>query len=84
MCTVEGKRKCVLNPHVAPENLDAWDLWNRSQSCWVVGFSGIERLDLPAVKTVAEAMGVEWTEDLLARIGVLENHTLTTLSEKKK
>jgi hypothetical protein len=84
-CTKEGKICCVLdvnNVTPLPENADAWDVFQACSSSWNTSMAGVVGLDYSAVRAIAEAMNVEWTEDLFRRIKYLESEQLQHLNKK--
>lgn len=68
--------------HPTVDNFDAWELWGAISTCWNTSMAGLIGLDYASVKAVAEAMQIEWTEDLLNRIRLLEAETLQEAYKK--
>jgi hypothetical protein len=71
---------------VLPECWDAVLLFARCATQWrTAGMSGIRTgLDYPAVRLVARAMGVAWSEALLADVQVMEFEALAVWSEESR
>lgn len=65
-----------------PPNVEAWELWENIQLCWETTMSGFLGLRWGDVRVVAEALGIEWTDDLLKRIRILEEHQLQWIAKK--
>lgn len=81
----EGVVCCMMvtrNVVPMPENTDAWDVFLNCSSSWNTSTGGVTGLDYSAVRSIAEAMGVEWTEDLLRRIKFLESEQLQHFNRK--
>ena len=59
-------------------------LWQTVQSQWRVGFAGPTGLDYTAVKVIADTLEIEWNEQLLKHLQILEGAMLKHLSEEAK
>lgn len=78
--------KMVGVPVPTSTNFDAWELFEVSKSCVrVAGMSGVViGFDWPSVRTMAEALGIEWSETLLERMLYAENLLVAHLSKERK
>lgn len=56
------------HPGLMPENLEVWELWATAGHLLVDGMGGIS---LANAKLAAEALGLEWDEELMVKLSVL-------------
>ena len=68
-------------PAIVPEAAEAWDLWTMVQTQWRASGFGLIGLDYPAVRLVAESVGILWTGDLLSQIRAMESKTMEWQNE---
>ena len=66
-----------------PENLSAWELYQKCSTQWRTGFNGITGLDYPAIYGHPSYMrlSLEEQEDTLWRIGCIEQGVLDQLQK---
>lgn len=69
-------------PQLLPENEDAYQLWQNSQTQWRTGGMGIVGLDYPAAFRIAKLLDIEISTCLFSKIKALERNALTKWSRK--
>lgn len=69
-------------PKLWPENTGIWELWQKINTQWRVGFGGVVGLDYAAIPYIAEVMDYEITPVDLDKIKVLEIYTLKKQKEE--
>lgn len=70
-------------PPILPDCADAVRVFLLSDTQWrTAGLGGVLGLDYAAVRTVTEALGIAWTEELLDRLQLLETVAARALQRK--
>ncbi len=67
-----------------PGNLEVWELWQSVATQWRASGFGLIGLDYPAVRYVANLLGVTIDDAVLLKIQLLESLTLTNQMETAK
>jgi len=75
---------CPFDVVLAPENLEAWELWNRVQTQWKHNGFAYLGLDYSGVKIVADCLDIPYDATTALRIQALERMTMKAFNSKKE